>query len=116
MCWEARFKGICGGDHFRRVLGAAGVGRAILGRRAGPVGYAHVGRVRDGRAVVQVVGGPQALPFDAQAQYLDFDGERASPEEIGTLAPNALDTRKTTIYGGSNEVQRNILAQARLAP
>ncbi len=61
------------------------------------------------------IGGPQALPFDAQAQYLDFDGERASPAEIGTLAPNALDARKLSIYGGSNEVQRNLLAQAVLA-
>ena len=61
------------------------------------------------------IGGPQALPFDAEALFLDFDGERAAPVELGTLAANALDARKLSLYGGSNEVQRNLLAQAMLA-
>ncbi len=61
------------------------------------------------------IGGPQALPFDAEALFLDFEGERAAPPELGTLAANALDARKLSIYGGSNEVQRNLLAQAVLS-
>lgn len=61
------------------------------------------------------IGGPQALPFDEAEQFLDFDGERAAPAPLATLAANALDARKLSIYGGSNEVQRNLLAQAVLS-
>lgn len=62
------------------------------------------------------IGGPQALPFSAAAQFLDAPDEvRVTPPELATLAANALDARKLSIYGGSNEVQRNLIAQALLA-
>jgi alkylation response protein AidB-like acyl-CoA dehydrogenase len=32
-------------------------------------------------------------------------------EDVGRLAGHYLNDRKTTIYGGSNEIQRNIVAQ-----
>jgi alkylation response protein AidB-like acyl-CoA dehydrogenase len=44
-------------------------------------------------------------PMDAEA---DFDAFTAS------LAPRYLNMRKTTIYAGSNEIQRNIIAKATL--
>ena len=44
-------------------------------------------------------------PVDAEA---DFDTFTAS------LAPRYLNMRKTTIYAGSNEIQRNIIAKATL--
>src|ERR1700731_4773693 len=46
------------------------------------------------------VAGPDALPFDA-------GDEIASPEWAQRSAPRYLNYRKTSIYGGSNEVQRN---------
>jgi alkylation response protein AidB-like acyl-CoA dehydrogenase len=49
------------------------------------------------------VAGPDALPFDAG------DGI-ASPEWAQRSAPRYLNYRKTSIYGGSNEVQRTIIA------
>jgi alkylation response protein AidB-like acyl-CoA dehydrogenase len=62
------------------------------------------------------IGGPQALPFSAQAQFSDCpDDQRATAPELATLAANALDARKLSIYGGSNEVQRNLIAQALLS-
>lgn len=61
------------------------------------------------------IGGPQALAFSAEAQFLDGAGELPAPVELGTLAANCLDARKLSIYGGSNEVQRNLIAQAVLA-
>ncbi|MDE2398442.1 MAG: acyl-CoA dehydrogenase family protein [Burkholderiales bacterium] len=61
------------------------------------------------------IAGPQALPFSAEAQFLDFDGPDAVSPEFATVAANCLDARKLSIYGGSNEVQRNLLAQALLA-
>jgi alkylation response protein AidB-like acyl-CoA dehydrogenase len=34
------------------------------------------------------------------------------PEYAAPLAASYFDTRKTSIYGGSNEIQKNILAKA----
>ena len=55
--------------------------------------------------------GPQALPFDPA--YLD--GERAhaigGDDEAAPLAGYYFNYRKTSIYGGSNEIQRNIISQ-----
>ena len=62
------------------------------------------------------IGGPQALAFSAEAQFLGVpESARVAPPELATLAANALDARKLSIYGGSNEVQRNLIAQALLA-
>lgn len=48
------------------------------------------------------VAGPDALPVGG-------DGS-ASPEWAQSSAPTYLNYRKTSIYGGSNEVQRNIIS------
>ncbi len=48
------------------------------------------------------VAGPDALPVDA--------GDMATPKWAQSSAPHYLNYRKTSIYGGSNEVQRNIIA------
>ncbi len=49
------------------------------------------------------VAGPDALPFDA-------GDDIASPLWAQHSAPHYLNYRKTSIYGGSNEVQRTIIA------
>ena len=64
------------------------------------------------------IAGPHALPFSAEAQCLEAlagDHALAAPAELGTLAANFLDARKLSIYGGANEVQRNLIAKAVLA-
>ena len=61
------------------------------------------------------IAGPHALPFSAEAQFLESLGDMPAPPELGTLAANALDSRKLSLYGGSNEVQRNLIAQAVMA-
>ena len=48
------------------------------------------------------VAGPDALPFDAEGI--------ASPDWAQHAAPHYLNYRKTSIYGGSNEIQRTIIA------
>jgi len=55
--------------------------------------------------------GPYALPFDLDAMELDWKGERVGPDYAGSLAAHYFNYRKVTIYGGSNEIQRNIIAQ-----
>jgi pimeloyl-CoA dehydrogenase large subunit len=59
--------------------------------------------------LMEVVG-PYALPYD------DSD-DRANeppigPDWAGPLAPAYFNTRKVSIYGGSNEIQRGIIAKA----
>jgi alkylation response protein AidB-like acyl-CoA dehydrogenase len=55
--------------------------------------------------------GPYALPFTRSS---DEDGDLTSvvgPEYAATLAAAYCNYRKVSIYGGSNEIQRNIIAQ-----
>ena len=60
------------------------------------------------------IAGPHALPFDADTLFLETLADMPAPPELGTLAANLLDSRKLSTYGGSNEIQRNVIAQALL--
>ncbi len=55
--------------------------------------------------------GPLALPFDPS--YLESESEHASggDDDAAPLAGYYFNFRKTSIYGGSNEIQRNIISQ-----
>ncbi|MFD2367219.1 acyl-CoA dehydrogenase family protein [Pseudoduganella sp. GCM10020061] len=55
--------------------------------------------------------GPQALPFDVA--YLEGQAEHsvADFDDAAPLAAHYFNFRKTSIYGGSNEIQRNIITQ-----
>ena len=44
----------------------------------------------------------------------DGIGECIGPDWVPTVAPNYFFYRVATIYGGSSEVQKNILAKATL--
>ncbi len=60
------------------------------------------------------IAGPDAVPFSAEAQFLEHLDVAAQADSLATLAANCLDSRKLTIYGGTNEVQRNLIAKATL--
>ena len=55
--------------------------------------------------------GPQALPFDLA--YLEGETQHsvADLDQAAPLASHYFNFRKTSIYGGSNEIQRNIITQ-----
>ena len=55
--------------------------------------------------------GPMALPFDPA--YLEGETEHsvAGDDDAAPLAGYYFNFRKTSIYGGSNEIQRNIITQ-----
>ncbi|CAJ0705216.1 acyl-CoA dehydrogenase family protein [Ralstonia holmesii] len=55
--------------------------------------------------------GPYAQPFDPS--YLEGDTSQAvtGDNDAAPLAPYYFNYRKTSIYGGSNEIQRNIISQ-----
>ena len=57
--------------------------------------------------------GPYALPYQSEHE----DGDRwneppVGPDWASTVAPAYFNTRKVSIYGGSNEIQRGIIAKA----
>jgi pimeloyl-CoA dehydrogenase large subunit len=64
-------------------------------------------------ALLMEVAGPLALPYQMESE----DAAHGSNEPDDTdwaapAAPSYFNYRKTSIYGGSNEIQRNILAKA----
>jgi len=56
--------------------------------------------------------GPYALPYLPQALDAHFAGETAGGASLNGLAAQYLDLRKVSIYGGTNEVQKNLIARA----
>lgn len=60
------------------------------------------------------IAGPDAVPFSLDAQSLEHLDEAVTDPTLASLAANCLDARKLTIYGGTNEVQRNLIARATL--
>ncbi len=63
------------------------------------------------------IAGPLALPFDEQALLGDDLDRHAAAADTDTVAvaANLLDSRKLSLYGGSNEVQRNLIGASLLA-
>ncbi|MGO9699941.1 MAG: pimeloyl-CoA dehydrogenase large subunit [Xanthobacteraceae bacterium] len=62
--------------------------------------------------LLEVVG-PYALPDQTQHDESErWNEPPIGPDWGGPLAPQYFNTRKTTIYGGSNEIQKNIIAKA----
>jgi alkylation response protein AidB-like acyl-CoA dehydrogenase len=60
------------------------------------------------------IAGPDAVPFSLEAQSLEHLDDAVTDPTLVALAANCLDARKLTIYGGTNEVQRNLIARATL--
>jgi alkylation response protein AidB-like acyl-CoA dehydrogenase len=55
--------------------------------------------------------GPYALPFDPESLELERAEHAVGPHYAAPLAARYFQWRKTPIYGGSNEIQRNIISQ-----
>ena len=55
--------------------------------------------------------GPYALPFIEEAQYEGYADAPVGPKEAATAAANYFNYRKLSIFGGSNEIQKNIISK-----
>lgn len=96
--------------------------RVIAGERAGsrlPDPASSILKIRGSEiqqtvtALALEVAGPYALPYH-DPEHDPAEGANDLPEGFGwadTAAPTYFNYRKTTIYGGSNEIQRNIVAK-----
>jgi alkylation response protein AidB-like acyl-CoA dehydrogenase len=61
--------------------------------------------------LMMLAAGPFAAPFIREAMEAGYQGDYVGAAYIAPLAASYFNMRKTTIYGGSNEVQRNIVSQ-----
>ena len=55
--------------------------------------------------------GPYALPFIEEALHADYNGPQVGPAEAKTAAAQYFNYRKLSIFGGSNEIQKNIISK-----
>ena len=56
--------------------------------------------------------GNYAHPFVKEALDAGWNEESIGPDYAASIAPRYFNYRKTTIYGGSSEIQKNIIAKA----
>ena len=61
--------------------------------------------------LMMLAGGPYSVPYLHEAMEAGWQGDHVGAAYLAPLAGSYFNTRKTTIYGGSNEVQRNIVSQ-----
>jgi alkylation response protein AidB-like acyl-CoA dehydrogenase len=61
--------------------------------------------------LMMLAAGPLSRAYIHEAMEAGWQGDLAFPGELLPLAGTYFNYRKTTIYGGSNEVQRNIVSQ-----
>ena len=60
--------------------------------------------------LMMLAGGPLTRPFVHEAMEAGWQGDYVGSMQLAPLAGTYFNMRKTTIYGGSNEVQRNIVS------
>ncbi|TLU71333.1 acyl-CoA dehydrogenase family protein [Lichenicoccus roseus] len=58
--------------------------------------------------------GPYAQPFVPEALDADYNGEPIGPDYAAPVAAEYFNNRKLSIFGGSNEIQRSIIAKTML--
>ncbi|GAA5054643.1 acyl-CoA dehydrogenase family protein [Erythrobacter westpacificensis] len=94
-----------------RVLDAAGKGGA-------PVAESSMLKIR-GTEIRQEIGalmrraaGRYAQPFVAESLEEGYNGAPVGPEWTGPVSSQYFNNRKLSIFGGSNEVQREIITKA----
>ena len=55
--------------------------------------------------------GPYAQPFLPETFDADYDGEMVGPDFANSVSTKYFNMRKLSIFGGSNEIQKNIIAK-----
>jgi alkylation response protein AidB-like acyl-CoA dehydrogenase len=61
--------------------------------------------------LMMLAAGPYAVPLIREAMEAGWQGDYVGAAHCAPLASTYFNMRKTTIYGGSSEVQRNIVSQ-----
>ena len=94
-----------------RVLAAAGHGAA-------PVAESSMLKIRGTEIRQEITSlarralGPYAQPFVSEALDEGYNGKPVGPDYAAPIAADYFNNRKLSIFGGSNEVQREIITKA----
>ena len=94
-----------------RFLAAAGQGKA-------PAAESSMLKIRGTEirqritALMRLAAGSHARPWLPEAFEEDGDPDRPGPDFAGPVAAQYFNSRKLSIFGGSNEVQRDIIAKS----
>ncbi len=56
--------------------------------------------------------GSYAAPYIPEALEAGWNGTAIGPDDAATAAPSYFNNRKLSIFGGSNEIQKNIISKA----
>ena len=56
--------------------------------------------------------GPASLPYDDRARHIGALVNEADPAALSPVAGHYMNLRKVSIYGGSNQIQKNIIVQS----
>ncbi|MBS0365343.1 MAG: acyl-CoA dehydrogenase family protein [Proteobacteria bacterium] len=94
-----------------RVLAAAG-------RGAAPVAESSMLKIRGTEIRQEITAlarralGPYAQPFVSEALDAGYRGEPVGPDYAAPVCASYFNNRKLTIFGGSNEIQREIITKA----
>lgn len=62
-------------------------------------------------ALMRKAMGPYARPFVSAALDADYAEAPIGPAEAASVAAQYFNNRKLSIYGGSNEIQHNIISK-----
>ncbi len=62
-------------------------------------------------ALMRKAMGVYALPFIEEALHAGYEGPQVGPEEAASAASAYFNYRKLSIFGGSNEIQKNIISK-----
>ena len=55
--------------------------------------------------------GPESLGYDGESRIAGYDIDASKPRPSSEASASYMNLRKLSIFGGSNEIQRNIIAQ-----
>lgn len=55
--------------------------------------------------------GPRAMVFETRHPMPDYIDEHVGPDYLAPLLPRYFNTRAASIYGGTNEIQRSLIAR-----
>ena len=94
-----------------RIVASAGAGKAP-GAESSFLKIKGTQVLQETTDLMRRVCGPYATPDLPEAFDLGWNGEAPGPEYALRASRRYFNVRKTSIYGGSNEIQRNIIAKA----
>ena len=66
--------------------------------------------------LLMVAAGQSDIPWQIEVPAPDYPGDTAAPAECVTTMAEYINSRATTIYGGTAEIQRGIIAKHVLGP